>query len=173
MGEITIRSAEEKDLERVAEINAKVFLGNRDDSGAALRWVQCSFRAYPKDQFFVACDGPLIVGYIKWSIHGGFRRPAPAIELVELAIDPTHQGRGVGPRLTKDGLKALYDWSCANNRRIESHMSFFVWCYTENLNAMKIYLETFGDPCGFRIQHGDRAETQFRKRVPLVLPIRD
>ncbi|MFH0830539.1 MAG: N-acetyltransferase [Parcubacteria group bacterium] len=167
-----VRSATLADLRAIASINAHVFLGNRDDPKAAYSWTLCGYRATPKERLFVCCVGGRIVGYTKWAIHGGFRRPTPVVELVELGIDPFCQGRGYGTLLTEDGLTTMATWVRENNRRIESHITFIVWCYADNQNAVAIYKRHFGKHCGTRKQHADRREVCFMRRVPLVLPLR-
>ena len=170
---IIVRPATEDDLDAVARINSRVFLGNRDDYDAALQWVRCCYRSYPIVQYFCSIQDNRVAGYCSWKIHGGLRRPSPAIELVELGVDPDIQARGHGTALTNFGLEAMARWTASNNRRIESQITFIVWCYASNLNAIKVYVNTFGEGAGFRIQHEGRTEVAYRKTVSLVLQDRD
>lgn len=171
---LTIHRADEKNLEGIARINASVFIGDRDNYESALEWVGCWFRAFPLYQYFVVEIEDKVVGYAGWQIHGGFHRAEPAIELDQLGIDPTFQGRGLAPQLMRGCMQQLTGWMQQKNKRIESHITFVVWGYTFNFNAMSIYAKQFGDGvCGFRTQFGNRAESMLRLRMPIIRPVRE
>jgi len=171
---ITVRRATEADLPHIAAINAAVFLGDRDRIASALEWVTCWFRAFPLYQYFVVeCDGK-IAGYAGWQLHGGFLRAEPVVELDQIGIDRAYQGLGLAPLLMRECMQSLVDWAQEKNDRIESHVTFIVWGYTFNFNAMSVYAKHFGDGiCGFRTQFGDRAESMLRLRRPIVRPVRE
>lgn len=174
MSVFNVRRATEHDLEAIATINANVFLGDRNNRESALEWIVCWFRSFPLYQYFVICDSNDVFGYIGWQIHGGFLRAEPVVELDQIGIDPISQGKKLGPILLRESLQEIIGWLKQRNNRIESHISAVVWSYTLNLNAMKIYADFFTDgPVGMRVQFGNRAETLFRIRIPIVRPVRE
>jgi hypothetical protein len=70
-------------------------------------------------------------------------------------------------------MSQLSDWIQTKNDRIESHITFVVWGYTFNFNAMSVYAKEFGDGvCGFRTQFGNRGESMLRLRRPIIRPVR-
>ncbi len=172
--EVKTRRAVEQDLAAIAAINTNVFLGDRDRLESAIEWVQCWWRAFPLYQYFVIeVDGKL-AGYAGWQVHGGFNRAEPVVELDQLGIDRAHQSQGLGTTLMQSCIRELSDWMQKKNSRIESHVTFTVWGYTFNFNAMNVYAKQFGDGvCGFRIQFGSRGESMLRLRMPIVRPVRD
>lgn len=171
---IVVRRAIEADMERIASINMSVFLGDRDRLDSALEWVLCWFRAFPLYQYFVVeVDGEL-AGYAGWQVHGGFHRAEPVIELDQLGVDRKYQGQKLAPYLMRECMRELVEWIQQKNDRIESHVTFIVWGYTFNFNAMSVYAKQFGDGvCGFRTQFGGRAESMLRLRMPVIRPVRD
>ncbi len=54
-------------------------------------------------QYYVAVDGPDIIGYIHWTQKSGFR-PEVVLELEQIAVLPGAQGRGVGRDLIDGSL---------------------------------------------------------------------
>jgi len=174
IGQPTIRRATESDLKAIASINTAVFLGDRDRPESALEWVTCWYRAYPLYQYFAAEADGAFVGYAGWQVHGGFHRAEPVIELDQIGITRAYQGKGLAPHLTRECIRELTDWMQQKNDRIESHITFIVWGYTFNFNAMSVYAKQFGDGvCGFRTQFGSRAESMLRLRMPIIRPVRD
>jgi GNAT superfamily N-acetyltransferase len=164
-----VRRATEGDLARIAAINAQVFNGNKDNIEAAKEWVRCWFCAFPLYQYFVIECGGEVAGYVGWEVKGGFKRPAPVVELEQLGIDPQFQKRGLASLLTEESLRTLVLWIGSTNNRIESHIHVVVWAYALNFNAQKVYAGTFTDGVkGFREQFGDRGETMLRLRMPLI-----
>jgi GNAT superfamily N-acetyltransferase len=171
---LIVRRAEEKDLSAMAEINANVFAGDRDNSESAEEWIRCFFNAFPLYQYFVIEVDGTIAGYIGWQFHGGFLRSAPVIELEQVGISKEYQAQKLGPKLTDESMKEVVKWCRKNNNRIESHIYLIVWGYTHNFNAMKVYFEKFTEGVlGMRRQHGDRTESMLRLKVPALLPIRE
>lgn len=81
-----IRRAEKKDLPAMANINANVFAGDRDNPESAEKWMHCFFKAFPLYQYFVIEVHGVIAGYIGWQFHGGFLRSSPVIELEQVGI---------------------------------------------------------------------------------------
>jgi|SRR3989344_2872135 len=174
MSEVVLRRAEERDLSSIARINSRVFLGDRDREEGAQDWVASMARAYPVYHYFVSEIDGIIAGYAGWQMHGGFHRAEPVIELDQIGIDPLHQGKQLAPQLTRFGMRELSDWLKKKNDRIESHISFIVWAYALNFNAISVYAKDFTDGvCGMRTQFGNRAEVMLRVRLPVVMPVRD
>lgn len=172
-GQPVVRRATESDLEAMASINMAVFLGDRGQLASALEWITCWYRAFPLYQYFVVEIDGALAGYAGWQVHGGFHRAEPAIELDQIGIDRAHQGKGLAPHLTRECMSQLVEWMQQKNDRIESHITFIVWGYTFNFNAMSVYAKQFGDGvCGFRTQFGNRAESMLRLRMPIIKPVR-
>lgn len=169
-----MRRATETDLNAIASINTSVFLGDRDQFASALEWVTCWFRSFPMYQYFVVEVDGVLAGYAGWQVHGGFHRAEPVIELDQLGIARAHQGRGLAPHVMRECMRELAEWMQGKNDRIESQITFIVWGYTFNFNAMSVYAKQFGDGvCGFRTQFGNRAESMLRLRMPIVRPVRN
>lgn len=169
-----VRRAQKEDLEAIAKINTAVFLGDRDRQEGAREWVNCWYRAFPLYQYFVVEHEGELAGYAGWQVHGGFHRAEPAIELDQIGIDREYQGQGLAPLLMRESMRELIDWMQKKNDRIESHVTFIVWAYTFNFNAISAYAKQFGDGvCGFRTQFGNRAESMLRLRMPIIRPVRE
>ncbi len=169
-----VRRAVEADLQKIGVINTSVFLGDRDRLDSATEWARCWFGAFPLYQYFVVEVDGCLAGYAGWQVHGGFHRAEPVIELDQIGIDKTYQGYKLGPHLMRECMRELVEWMQQKDDRIESHVTFIVWGYTFNFNAMSIYAKQFGDGvCGFRTQFGSRAESMLRLRMPIIRPVRD
>lgn len=172
--QVRMRRATIEDLPSIAAINTAVFLGDRDRLESALEWVNCWFQAFPLYQYFVIEIDGTLAGYAGWQIHGGFHRAEPVIELDQLGVDRSFQGHGLAPQLMRECMREMVEWMQTKNDRIESHVTFTVWGYTFNFNAMSVYARQFGDGiCGFRTQFGNRAESMLRLRMPLIRPVRE
>ena len=94
-----VRKMVEGDLPSVAEVHRQAFSRQRGSG----EWISCNFRAAPRMQYFVALDGPIIVGYIHWTQKSGFR-PEVVLELEQIAVLPRVQGRGIGRTLIEESL---------------------------------------------------------------------
>jgi len=173
MSDVVMRRATAADLEAIAAINSRVFLGDRDKILGAQEWVGAWFRAYPLYQYFVVEVDGACAGYAGWQMHGGFHRAEPVVELDQVGIDPTYQGRQLATQLISYSIKETAALLRQKNDRIESHVSFVVWVYALNLNAISVYAKVFTEgACGFRTQFGNRAEVMLRLRLPVVMPVR-
>ena len=173
MSGVAMRRAEQKDISAIAAINSKVFLGDRNKIEGAEEWAESWFDAFPLYQYFIIEVEGVFAGYAGWQMHGGFHRAEPVIELDQLGIDPTYQGQQLGPQLTKYSMREMAAWLRQKNDRVESHISFVVWVYALNFNAISVYAKDFTDgPCGFRTQFGNRAEVMLRLRMPIIMPVR-
>lgn len=91
------------DVEIVSKIHAQQF--PRQDS--SLVWVSCNFAAFPRIMLFVARDEKdHVVGYIQWIHKSGFRKQA-VIELEQIAVLTSYQGKGIGTKLIEESLKQI------------------------------------------------------------------
>ena len=173
MSERIIRRARKEDLPHIARINAEVFLGDRDHPESAQKWSSCWLHSYPLYQYFVAEVDGTIVGYAGWQVHGGFHRAEPVFELDQIGVAKSEQKKGVGPDLMRKCMRMLVGWTKETNDRIESHISFVVWVYAFNFNAISAYAEVFGEGIqGSRQQFGGRTEVMLRCRFPVIRPVR-
>lgn len=173
MSDVLVRRAEEKDLPAIATINSQVFLGDRNKIEGAKEWVGAWFKSFPLYQYFVVEVEGVFAGYAGWQMHGGFHRAEPVVELDQLGVNPAYQGRQLASQLTRHSMREVALWLKQKNDRIESHISFVVWAYALNFNAISVYAKDFTDgPCGFRTQFGNRPETMLRLRMPIIMPIR-
>lgn len=171
--ETVIYRAEEKDIPAIARINTLVFLGDRDRPESGEKWIASWFHAFPLYQYFVVRDNENVIGYAGWQVHGGFHRAEPVIELDQVGVLPDYQGKGLATRLIHETMRTLVSWTKETNDRIESHISFVVWAYSLNFNAISVYAKDFTDGvCGMRTQFGNRAENMLRVRIPIVRPVR-
>ncbi|WP_299689013.1 GNAT family N-acetyltransferase [uncultured Vibrio sp.] len=69
-------------------------------------WLQRNFNASPRFLNYVAESEGEIVGYITWVQKSGFR-PEAVLELEQLAVLPSAQGKGVGKNLILDSLPQI------------------------------------------------------------------
>lgn len=171
---VVVREAVGKDVVTIARINSDVFLGNRDNPRQALSWVRAHFAAYPVYHYFVIEKDGAFAGYIGMQIHGGLLRPSSVVEVEQVGIDRAFQGRGLGPLFIGESIRQSVEIIKKLDNRIESHITFTVWVYEHNENALKVYKKIFTDgQMGERTQYGDRKEVMLRLRVPFVVPARE
>lgn len=172
--ETVIRRATQEDIAHIGAINSAVFLGDRKEGESAVSWVQCWFNAFPLYQYFVVEEAGKVVAYAGWQLHGGFHRAEPVIELDQIGVLPANQGKGLAPKLIQHCMQELLEWAKEHNDRIESHLTFVVWAYALNFNAVSVYAKYFTDGVsGLRTQFGARAENMLRVRIPIVRSVRD
>ena len=172
MKKVRIREARPEDLSQIAKINSQIFLGHRNDPESALQWMTGLFNASPVYRYFVAARGNKILGYAGWQWHGGFNRSEPVIELEQLGVSPKHQGEKIGPALVGCGFEFWLETAQELGGQIESHVTFTVWSYIHNQNAMSIYNNLFDEVDGYRKQYSGRAEVMLRSRKPILRPVR-
>lgn len=97
---MNIRPFTQDDLTVTAAVHQAAFVRQTMSN----EWIDCNARAYPKSQLFVAEDtNNKVVGYIHWCQKSGFR-PEVVLELEQLAVHPSSQGRGIGTKLIKESL---------------------------------------------------------------------
>ncbi len=97
---MNIRPFEIKDLAVTSKVHKAAFIRQK----MSYEWIECNFKAYPKSQIFVAENQKNeIIGYIHWCQKSGFRFEV-ILELEQLAVHPSQQGKGIGTKLIKDSL---------------------------------------------------------------------
>lgn len=104
-----------------------------------LEWLTCNFNAAPRLMCFVAEQGNDILGYIIWTQKSGFR-PEAVLELEQLAVMPSQQGKGIGRALITDSLPQLKS-QLANAGASIKHI--LVTTRSDN-HAQKLYQQTLG-----------------------------
>ena len=99
MNPILVRRLTEADLAAVAQIHAAAF--PRQTRSA--QWVGCNAHAFPRMRYYVAESEERIRGFVLWTEKSGFRDKV-VLELEQIAVDPSEQGRGVGEALIRKSL---------------------------------------------------------------------
>ncbi len=102
------------DISAVAEVHKKVFPRQQYSQ----EWIECNFRAFPRTQMFVAEGDNAIVGYVQWIQKSGFR-PEVVLELEQIAVEPSHQGHGVGSMLIINSLSTVKQQLAAWNQKLK------------------------------------------------------
>jgi ribosomal protein S18 acetylase RimI-like enzyme len=133
-----IRNFKQSDKERVLELGKKIF---REDDEIPL--LQKALRQYAPELSFVAVEDKTVIGFtlvcVKMTnVYYSFLNRIPnCYELAFLGISPTCQGRGLGTRLLKETLLAIFQRS--------THFTCWLLVDTDNYGAIKLYERT-----GFR-----------------------
>lgn len=110
-----IRLFENKDLAGTAEVHKAAFIRQT----MSYEWIECNAGAYPKSQIYLAENNKSeIVGYIHWCQKSGFR-PEVVLELEQLAVHPTWQGKGLGTKLIQESLPQVQAQLKARNAAIK------------------------------------------------------
>ena len=99
-----IRKMREEDIQGAANVHKETFVRQRDSE----KWITCNYQAYPRIQQFVAIQEDCIIGYIQWVQKSGFREEV-VLELEQIGVLPSHQGKGVGRRLIVESLPLVVD----------------------------------------------------------------
>lgn len=98
---VIIFSMQQSDIPAVAKVHAEQFLRQKD----SVKWIGCNFAAFPRILIFVARDEKNdVVGYIQWIQKSGFRQES-VIELEQIAVVKSQQGKGVGTLLIEKSLR--------------------------------------------------------------------
>jgi len=96
-GGVAVRRARERDLPAIVEIEAVAF---------PRPWCMDTFADIlrrPETDLLVAADGDAVVGYTV------LVRATGEAELANLAVSPTHRGRGIGEALLEQAVRTLVD----------------------------------------------------------------
>lgn len=131
---MNIRLYENKDLSETAEVHKAAFIRQE----MSYEWIECNSKAYPKSQIFVAENKiQKIVGFIHWCQKSGFR-PEVVLELEQLAVHPTYQGKGIGTQLIAESLPQIKEHLKTRNAEIKHVV---VTTRADNF-AQKLYKKT-------------------------------
>lgn len=102
----TIRPMLEQDIESVSIVHSEAF----KRQPASRKWIACNFLAYPKIMIYVALnEEDQITGYIQWLQKSGFRKES-VIELEQIAVLPTLQGKNIGTELITQSLELVKEY---------------------------------------------------------------
>jgi ribosomal protein S18 acetylase RimI-like enzyme len=106
----------EEDIPAVAKVHSEQFPRQKD----SLKWISCNFAAFPRVLMFVARDEKdKIIGYIQWIQKSGFRQQS-VIELEQIAVLKTQQGKGNGSLLIEQSLKHIKDYLADTNSTLKA-----------------------------------------------------
>ena len=94
-----VRFMTEADLDGAALVHQSTFVRQKNSRD----WLQCNLSASPRFLNFVVESKGEVVGYIIWVQKSGFR-PEAVLELEQLAVLPSAQGKGLGKQLILDSL---------------------------------------------------------------------
>lgn len=131
---MNIRQFEKEDLVSTSEVHKAAFIRQ----SMSYEWIECNSNAYPKSQIFVAeKKDKEIVGYIHWCQKSGFRLEV-VLELEQLAVHPSCQGKGIGTKLVKESLPQVQKQLKTRNAEIKHVV---VTTRADNF-AQKLYKKT-------------------------------
>lgn len=103
---ITIRPMLEQDIDSVSLVHSEAF----KRQSASRKWVTCNFLAYPRIMMYVAVnDENQITGYVQWLQKSGFRKES-VVELEQIAVLPTFQGKNIGTKLIKQSIEFVKEY---------------------------------------------------------------
>ena len=102
---VKIRRMSSEDLFQASEVHALSFTRQTH----SYDWLQCTFKAFPRTLCYVAIKDETIAGYIVWSQKSGFR-PEAVVELEQIAVLPSLQGKGIGKILTEHSLQLVREY---------------------------------------------------------------
>jgi ribosomal protein S18 acetylase RimI-like enzyme len=113
---IIILPMHQEDIKAVAKIHTQQFPRQEN----SLVWISCNFSAFPRIMLFVARDEKdRVVGYIQWIHKSGFRKQA-VIELEQIAVLTSYQGKGVGTKLIEESLKQIQIYLDDSNSKLKA-----------------------------------------------------
>jgi len=125
-----------QDEQAWTDLNNRVFVDHPDQGSWSLAEVRLREQEgwFDPAGFFLACRGEEIVGFHWTKVHGGHRgsdHDHPAIgEVYIVGVDPSEQGRGLGPALTLLGLHHL---------QATGLDSVLLYVDEANTNAIRVY----------------------------------
>jgi ribosomal protein S18 acetylase RimI-like enzyme len=132
---IIVRKMVEEDIKAVAEIHKKAFQRQQESK----KWIKCNFQAYPRMQYYIASKGDSIIGYILWIQKSGFRSKV-VLELEQIAVLPSEQGKGIGSKLIEETLPMVRRQL---SERTASIKHIIVTTRADN-TAQRLYRKTLG-----------------------------
>jgi ribosomal protein S18 acetylase RimI-like enzyme len=129
-----IRALKNEDIEKTAAVHKAAFVRQNKSQ----EWILSNSKAFPRIQYFVAeNDNKEIVGYIQWIQKSGFR-PEVVLELEQLAVLPSFQGKGVGTKLILNSIPLVNSQLATRNAQIKHVV---VTTRADNF-AQKLYKKT-------------------------------
>ncbi|AXY03619.1 N-acetyltransferase [Vibrio alfacsensis] len=123
------------DLEQAALVHKFAFVRQ----GHSREWLECIFKAFPRNIIYVAQLDNQVVGYIIWTQRSGFR-PEVVLELEQLAVHPDHQGQGIARKLITETLP-MVKGELAKKNAVLKHV--VVTTRADNF-AQDLYKKTLG-----------------------------
>jgi ribosomal protein S18 acetylase RimI-like enzyme len=123
------------DISLIANVHSKAFSRQRDSK----KWIECNFNAAPRMQYFVAIQNSMVVGYIHWTQKSGFREEA-VLELEQIAVLPSFQGKGIGRRLIDESLPIMKEVLKQNS----SSLKHVIITTRADNYAQRLYRSTLG-----------------------------
>ncbi|WP_205890235.1 GNAT family N-acetyltransferase [Pseudomonas jilinensis] len=130
-----IRPMHPDDLSAAAEVHRLAFVRQKQSE----QWLASTLAAFPRFLCFVAEEAGQVLGFILWAQKSGFRDQA-VLELDQLAVLPTAQGRGIGRRLIVQSLPLVREQLV---RQGSSLKHVIVNTRADN-HAQKLYRDTLG-----------------------------
>ncbi len=130
-----VRFMAKADLDGAVLVHQATFVRQQNSKD----WLQCNLSASPRFLNFVAESEGEIVGYIIWVQKSGFRSEA-VLELEQLAVLPSAQGKGLGKKLILDSLPQVKQ-KLAEQGSTLKHV--LVTTRADNF-AQKLYQSTLG-----------------------------
>lgn len=129
MNDLTIREATEDDLPAILNLYLATDIGdNRNFTLAEARAQLTQFRQYPSFRIFVALAGSEVVGTYELLIMDNMAKRGKKSGIVEdVAVDPGHQGQGIGRAMMAHALEQCRQAGCykltlsSNLRREDAH----------------------------------------------------
>jgi ribosomal protein S18 acetylase RimI-like enzyme len=131
----TVREMRAGDVKSVAAVHRAVFPRQAESES----WIAANFRARPRVLGFVVTHDTTLCGYIFWIEKGGFRKEA-ILELEQIGIHPSYQGRGLGERLVRESFVVV---KRAIKRRGSRIKLVLVTTRADNY-AQRLYEKTLG-----------------------------
>lgn len=105
-----------EDIDAVAKVHAEQFPRQKD----SVKWISCNFAAFPRILMFVVRnEEDKVIGYIQWIQKSGFRQQS-VIELEQIAMLKSQQGKGIGTLLIKQSLKQIKDYLADKNSTLKA-----------------------------------------------------
>ncbi len=132
---ILVRAASFEDVDAIASIHKEAFV--RQTSSEA--WVKATIAATPRFLVYVLENDSEIVGFIFWAQKSGIR-PSAVVELDQLAIRSSCQGRGFGERLIRQSLSNVQEQLTQNGQLLKSVL---ISTRADN-EAQKLYAKVLG-----------------------------
>lgn len=114
--QVIILPMHEEYMDAVAKVHTEQFPRQKD----SLKWISCNFAAFPRILMFVARNEiDKVIGYIQWIQKSGFRQQS-VIELEQIAVLKSQQGKGIGSLLIEQSLMQIKDYLASTNSSLKA-----------------------------------------------------